>query len=157
MPRGGKRQGAGRIPFWERNDCAWIVRRVREIAESDEMMQRRIHQQIKRRRPSQLEALDELQKNYDHMNSASIEQRSAMFKDDAQTPLEETRAITGDKNFQQYVSVPPPSHFMLSEIYEQVAAEASKRFGTHYPKRSVKRCISACLKLAKALKAPQNN
>jgi hypothetical protein len=152
MPRGGKRQGAGRIPLWQRTDCVWIVGRVREIGESDVMMQKRIRSHAKRKIPQQLAAHDELQENYDKLDHTSNEGLRAMYEDDAGTPLEETRAITADENFQSYVHIESPNQFLLNEIYKQVAAEASQRFGKPYSARNVKDRVSAWRTVERELK-----
>ena len=145
MARGGKRAGSGRTPLALRNDCGWIVDRVRKLGDAPDFMRARAIQLIKRQAPDQLDTHLELHKEYDKVSSATISQRRAMIKDDFGTPLEEVRELLATEGFPKHLPIPSPNPSQMNQIYRIVAAEAAEKFGRSYSVRNVKDCVHAWL------------
>jgi hypothetical protein len=143
----------GRKPLWSTERCNWIVRRIRELAEEPNFKHARRTQYVKRNHPQSLEMRQELEDAWQLIHDAPIEKRKAWINDDAETPLEESRAILAEfqeNGIPQQYNLPPPNQFFMNKLFEQVAIEATQKFQKKCTIRNVKDCVAAWMKFEKS-------
>lgn len=155
LARGGARARAGRIPLVERQDCGWIVERIRKLGSDSEFLNERVVQFVKRQKPNHLQNQVELQEHYEKIQYAKVAQRRAMIVDDCGTSLEEIREIRATPGFPTYLQLPPPNQFQLNQIYKQVATEANLKFGRPYLLRNIKDRVQAWMRFEKSFENEQ--
>jgi hypothetical protein len=181
MSRGGKRTGVGRKRLEETDLCKWIVNRIRQHSNSPEFTHARQLQYIKKVKPKLQDEFIGLHDAYKKLEALDTPARKNLIEkrireDDAGTVFEEIREalgleveVTGSKTIHkktitldadgyevavlpQYYQLPTPNQFLMSELYESVACEASLAFNRRVTKRHIKDCVGAWSKFEKSLK-----
>lgn len=148
---GGPRRGSGRKPLVETLECRWIVSKIRETADCQDIVEMRMRYAVKQQNPRFIEAYEELDVEYQKLRSATFVQRQSWTANDVNSPVEEAREIRNQVGFQQWIHLPVPNQFIMNCIYKNVAELAAAHFSKPVSVRTVKACAKAWVQFEKKI------